>query len=99
MKLQSDSSVLYGKNHYLNQKTRDLFKQDLKKDTPWNTYTRKGLPKTPICNPGLLSLNAAINPAKTQYLFFVSDGLGGHRFSTNLKEHTKNIKRWKSMKN
>ncbi len=97
MKLQSDSSVLYGKNYYLKKKTRSLFKKDLKKDTYWNTYTRKGLPATPICNPGLESIKAAIKPAKTQYLFFVSDGLGGHRFSHNLEDHIKNIKIWKSM--
>ena len=97
MKLQSDSSVLYGKNYYLKDKTRSLFRKDLKKDTFWNTYTRKGLPATPICNPGLVSLKAAINPAKTKYLFFVSDGLGGHRFSQSLEDHVKNIKIWKSM--
>ena len=97
MKLQSDSSVLYGKNYYLKNKTRSLSKKDLEKDTAWNTYTRKGLPITPICNPGIEAIKAAIKPAKTKYFFFVSDGKDGHRFSKSLKEHIINIKRWKNI--
>ena len=50
---------------------------------------------TPICNPGLDAIKAAANPYLTDFLFFVSDGKGGHRFSSNLKEHKKNIKLWK----
>ena len=97
MKLQADATVLYGKNLNLRLKSRKLVKRDLKKDTAWNTYTRKGLPITPICNPGLTSLKAAISPAKSDYLYFVSDGKGGHRFSKNLEKHNENIKAWKNM--
>ena len=97
MKLQADATVLYGKNLNLRLKSRKLVKRDLKKDTAWNTYTRRGLPITPICNPGLISLKAAISPAKSDYLYFVSDGKGGHRFSKNLEKHNENIKAWKNM--
>ena len=68
----------------------------LKNDNPWNTYKRKGLPVTPICNPGVVSIKAAIKPLKTNFLYFVSDGKGGHRFSSNLEAHNKNIKLWKN---
>lgn len=95
MKLQSDPSVLYYKNLKSKIKTRKIFKNDLLLDNPWNTYTRKGLPLTPICSPGFQALDAAMNPRKTNFLYFVADGLGGHRFSTNYKEHLKNIKLWK----
>ena len=98
MKLQADATVLYGKNLNLRLKSRKLVKRDLKKDTAWNTYTRRGLPITPICNPGLTSLKAAISPAKSDYLYFVSDGKGGHRFSKNLEKHNENIKAWKNLK-
>ena len=57
------------------------------------------MPKTPICNPGLDAINAAANPYITDFLYFVSDGKGGHRFSKTLKEHKTNIKLWKSKKN
>lgn len=97
MRLQSDPTVLYAKN--LNKKiiSRKIFKKDLRLDSPWNTYTRKGLPMTPICNPGATSLKAAIKPIKTNFLYFVSDGAGGHMFSSNLKKHKQNIKIWKNI--
>ena len=95
MRLQSDPTVLYGKNINKKKISRKITKLDLRNDNPWNTYRRKGLPKTPICNPGLVSMKAAIKPLKTNFLYFVTDGNGGHRFSSNLKEHNKNIKVWK----
>ena len=95
MKLQSDPTVLYAKNLFSEKKTRKIFKKDLRTDNAWNTYTRRGLPITPICNPGELALNAAMNPLETNYLYFVSDGEEGHRFSSNLKQHKKNIILWK----
>ena len=95
MKLQSDPTILYYKNLKSKIKTRKIFKKDLLSDNPWNTYTRKGLPLTAICSPGLSALDAAMNPRKTNFLYFVADGNGGHRFSDNYKEHLANIKFWK----
>ena len=95
MKLQSDPTVLYYKNLKNKDKTRKIFKKDLLLDNPWNTYTRKGLPYTAICSPGIKALDAAMNPKITNFLYFVADGMGGHRFSNNYKEHLVNIKLWK----
>ena len=95
MKLQSDPTILYYKNLKSKIKTRKIFKKDLLSDNPWNTYTRKGLPLTAICSPGIQALDAAMNPRKTSFLYFVADGIGGHRFSDNYKEHLANIKLWK----
>ena len=95
MKLQSDPTILYYKNLKNKIKTRKIFKKDLLSDNPWNTYTRVGLPLTPICSPGLRALDAAMNPRRTSFLYFVADGVGGHRFSDNYKGHLENIKLWK----
>ncbi len=95
MKLQSDPTVLYAKNLNKKVKTRKLYKKDLISDNPWNTYTRVGLPMTAICNPGYESLKAAMVPRKSDYLYFVANGDGGHRFSSNFKQHLHNIKLWK----
>ena len=95
MKLQSDPTILYYKNLNSKNKTRKIFKKDLLSDNPWNTYTREGLPLTAICSPGIKALEAAMNPRKTSFLYFVADGKGGHRFSDNYKEHLVNIKLWK----
>ena len=95
MKLQSDPTVLYYKNLKNKIKSRKIYKKDLLFDNPWNTYTRIGLPNTAICSPGIKALDAAMNPKKTNFLYFVADGIGGHRFSNNYKEHLVNIKLWK----
>ena len=79
-------------------KSLKIYKKDLQKDNPWNTYTRKGMPLTPICNPGVDAIKAAANPYITEFLYFVSDGKGGHRFSNNLKEHNINVRLWKRKK-
>jgi UPF0755 protein len=97
MRLQSDPTVLYAKNLNKTIISKKIFKKDLRTDNPWNTYTRKGLPSTPICNPGAISLKAAMKPLKTNFLYFVSDGDGGHMFSSNLKKHKQNIKIWKKI--
>ena len=91
MKLQSDPTVLYKKNLNNSVKTRKIYKKDLITDNPWNTYTRTGLPLTPICNPGLDAIKAAMMPKNTKYLYFVVNGIGGHRFSIDFKQHLKNI--------
>ena len=95
MKLQSDPTILYYKNLKSKIKTRKIYKKDLLLDNPWNTYTRKGLPLTAICSPGFQALDAAMNPRKTSFLYFVADGIGGHKFSKNYTEHLENVKLWK----
>ena len=100
MRLQSDPTILYAKNLTKTiNKSLKIYKKDLQKDNPWNTYTRKGMPLTPICNPGVDAIKAAANPYITEFLYFVSDGKGGHRFSNNLKEHNNNVRLWKRKKN
>ncbi len=98
MRLQSDPTVIYGKNIKLKNKSKKIYKDDLKTDNPWNTYTRHGLPKTAICNPGIDSIIAALNPISSNYIYFVSDGEGGHRFSSTLEEHNKNVQIWRKIK-
>ena len=83
--LQSCATVQY----LFDPPKKRLFFQDLEKQSPYNTYRNPGLPYGPISNPGLSSLGAALNPANTDYLFFVVKGDGEHHFSNNYKEHMK----------
>lgn len=84
MYLQIDPTVIYGMGaKYKGQ----LLRTDLKKDTAYNTYTRKGLPPTPIALPSAASIHAALHPAKTDVLYFVANSDGKHVFSSNLKDH------------
>lgn len=84
MRLQTDPTVIYGLGKNFDGNIR---RNDLTADTPYNTYTRTGLPPTPICLPGRASINAALHPAATKALFFVSRGDGTHVFSSTLEEH------------
>ncbi|MFT6372230.1 MAG: UPF0755 protein [Gammaproteobacteria bacterium] len=84
MRLQTDPTVIYGMGESFDGNIR---RKDLRTDTPYNTYLRKGLPPTPIALPGLDSIEAALNPADTKALYFVSKGDGTHYFSKTLKEH------------
>lgn len=96
MRLQTDPTVIYGiKNYDGNIRFRDL-----RNDTPYNTYTRNGLPPTPIALPGREAINATLHPDKTKYLYFVAygDGSGRHVFSTNLKDHEKAVDRYQRKK-
>lgn len=88
MKLQTDPTVIYGMGDAYDG---DIRRRDLKTDTPYNTYTRAGLPPTPIAMPGKASLMAAAHPADGDTLFFVADGKGGHTFSATLKEHQRGV--------
>jgi peptidoglycan lytic transglycosylase G len=88
MRLQTDPTVIYGMGESYDGNIR---KKDLVTDTPWNTYTRDGLPPTPIAMPGLGSLRAAVQPAKSDYLYFVARGDGSHQFSTSLEEHNRAV--------
>jgi len=63
-------------------------------DTPYNTYTREGLPPSPITMPGLISIRAALHPTKTDALYFVGKGDGTHYFSTNLNEHNNAVRKY-----
>ncbi|MDQ6993870.1 MAG: endolytic transglycosylase MltG [Mariprofundus sp.] len=94
MPLQMDPTVIYGIYRTQGAFSGNIHRADLKKDTPWNSYTRKGLPPTPICNPGRASLLAAAAPAAVDYLYFVADGSGGHAFATTLAEHDRNVRQW-----
>jgi UPF0755 protein len=94
MPLQMDPTVIYGIWRRDGFFSGNIRRKDLVNDTPWNSYTRKGLPPTPICNPGAASLHAAANPADVSYLYFVADGTGGHAFASTLEEHRANVKRW-----
>ncbi|MFI4938946.1 MAG: endolytic transglycosylase MltG [Burkholderiales bacterium] len=84
MLLQTDPTVIYGMGE---QYQGQIHKRDLQTDTPYNTYTRVGLPPTPIALPGAAALNAALNPAKTDALYFVSRNNGTSQFSNNLDDH------------
>ena len=91
MRLQSDPTVLYDAD-VSPQSPISITKSHLKTKTPWNTYVIKGLPQTPICNPGEESLMAALNPSHSDYLYFVSDGKGGLRFAKTLDVHNRNVR-------
>jgi V8-like Glu-specific endopeptidase len=97
MPLQTDPTVIYGVTQGKGPLGRGLRKSELRKDTPWNTYVNRGLPPTPIANPGLASLQAALTPAATDFIFFVADGIGGHAFAVTLKEHNRNVAAWRAI--
>ena len=88
MPLQTDPTVIYGMGDKYQGKIR---KVDLQTDTPWNTYTRKGLPPTPIAAVSRASLEAALNPEDHTYFYFVSKGNGTSAFAKNLAEHNRNV--------
>ncbi|MFC6687011.1 endolytic transglycosylase MltG [Jhaorihella thermophila] len=97
MRLQTDPTVIYGLTKGKGSLGRGLRQSELRKVTPWNTYVIEGLPPTPIANPGKESLEAAANPADTDYLFFVADGTGGHAFAATLDEHNRNVAAWRKI--
>lgn len=97
MRLQSDPTIIYGIFGGKGKPAdRPIFRSDIDKPTPYNTYTIKGLPPTPIANPGKASLEAVANPSKTKDLYFVADGSGGHVFAETLDEHNENVARWRA---
>ncbi|MDR1890324.1 MAG: endolytic transglycosylase MltG [Zoogloeaceae bacterium] len=91
MRLQTDPTVIYGLGERFDGNLR---KVDLLTDTPYNTYTRAGLPPTPITMPGLASLKAALHPAATRALYFVARGDGSSHFSATLEEHNQAVNRY-----
>nr|WP_309083986.1 endolytic transglycosylase MltG [Chelativorans sp.] len=96
MRLQSDPTVIYGLFGGAGKPAdRPIYRSDLDKKTPYNTYLIDGLPPTPIANPGRAALEAVANPSRTEELYFVADGNGGHVFATSLNEHNQNVARWR----
>lgn len=95
MPLQTDPTVIYGVTKGQGSLGRGLRASELRTPTPYNTYTRRGLPPTPIANPGREAIAAALNPDQTADLYFVADGTGGHAFARTLAEHNDNVARWR----
>lgn len=97
MRLQTDPTVIYGLGENFNG---DIRFRDLRRDTPYNTYTRKGLPPTPIAMPGQGSISAVMHPDKTDYLYFVARGdqSGSHVFSRSLKDHNDAVNKYQRNK-
>ena len=97
MKLQSDPTVVYGQSGGEGELPDGLSRAELERPTPYNTYVVAGLPVGPICSPGAASLEAAAHPARSDALYFVADGSGGHVFSDTLDEHVRNVKRYRAL--
>ncbi len=95
MMLQTDPAVIYGIGEKFDGNLR---KRDLRKDTPYNTYTRAGLPPTPIALPGLASLQAVMHPAKSNALYFVARGDGSSEFSPTLAQHNRAVNKYQLKK-
>lgn len=91
MRLQTDPTVIYGLGESY---TGDIRYRDLRTDTPYNTYTRSGLPPTPIAMPGRASIEAAMHPAEGDTLYFVATEGGRHHFSTTLEEHNRMVRKY-----
>ncbi len=98
MRLQADPTVIYGITGGHGPLGRRLLTKDLKKPNPYNSYLNAGLPPGPIANSGIEAIKAVLNPAETEYIFFVANGTGGHTFSKTLKEHNRAVKKWRAFR-
>jgi UPF0755 protein len=99
MRLQADPTVIYGLTAGNGQLGRELNRRDWEHDSAYNTYLIDGLPPSPIGNPGRAAIEAVLNPAAVDYLYFVADGSGGHAFARTLAEHNRNVAKWRKFKN
>jgi UPF0755 protein len=98
MRLQSDPTIIYGIFGGEGKPAdRPIYRSDIDTPTPYNTYTIDGLPPGPIAIPGRASLEAVANPSRTEDLYFVADGSGGHVFAKTLEEHNQNVARWREI--
>jgi UPF0755 protein len=100
MRLQTDPTVIYGITKGEGVLGRGLRQSELQRETPWNTYVIDGLPPTPIANPGRAAIEAALNPASTDYVFFVAktlDPADGHNFAVTLDEHNRNVAAYRAL--
>jgi UPF0755 protein len=97
MRLQSDPTIIYGLVGGTGKLDRPITRADIDMQTPYNTYQIDGLPPGPIGNPGKAALEAVLNPAHAQYLYFVADGTGGHSFASTLEEHNSNVAKWRQV--
>jgi len=97
MRLQSDPTIVYGIVGGQGTLGRPITRADIDTRTPYNTYQIDGLPPTPIANPGRATIQATLNPARTQDLYFVADGTGGHTFSATLKDHNEAVLAWRKI--
>ena len=97
MRLQSDPTIIYGIAAGQGSLGRPILRSDIEQKTAYNTYQIDGLPPTPISNPGRLAIEATLNPAQTNDIFFVADGTGGHTFTENLKDHNAAVANWRKL--
>jgi UPF0755 protein len=97
MRLQSDPTVVYGITEGREPLGRKLSRKDLKTKTSYNTYVIKGLPPTPIANPGRDAIRAVLHPTASEDIYFVADGTGGHVFARTLAQHNRNVARWRKL--
>jgi UPF0755 protein len=95
MPLQSDPTAVYDLEDFSGPITRE----HLRRESPYNTYVHKGLPPGPICSPGEASIRAALDPAETKYLYFVSNNDGTHTFSARYRDHRRAVARYRNSKN
>lgn len=96
IRLESDPTIIYGITGG-EKLGRGLRRSEIDRKTDWNTYQIDGLPITPICNPGKAAIAAVLNPMKTDEIFFVADGTGGHVFAKTLREHINNVNKWRKI--
>lgn len=101
MRLESDPTIIYGISqgeplYNRRGERRTLYRSEIDRPTDWNTYQIDGLPKTPICNPGRDAILAVLNPPQTEYVFFVADGQGGHKFARTYSEHQRNVAEYRA---
>ncbi|MEZ5828830.1 MAG: endolytic transglycosylase MltG [Hyphomicrobiales bacterium] len=97
MRLQSDPTIIYGLFGGAGMRDHPITQEELARENPYNTYKIDGLPPTPIGNPGRAAIEAVLKPAKTNDLYFVADGTGGHDFSASLAEHNKKVAKWRKI--